>query len=1079
MADTTNQLASLQERQQGDLGSLEQSPTAASGESAPTPRDIGAQQRLLKLSDQIATIKNNQLRDRWYGPQNQTQADTPTVEGGQSQGVFSSVLDALARPLYGVVGAVDYATGKSPESSIFGAMAHNMKDSKRTFGNVLKDTGVPGVISAPVGFMMDVAFDPINWMTAGSTALIPRVAEGLYQGTVRGGIASGLKAAARGAESRVLESALTVKNIGKIFSRAAPEAAVESTGRMGGLIRNLEQRSAQATQEFAQLTGRDVVADIAKSGTFPIPGGGEVSQYRMTLGDMVRSAGNNIPFVNKYFKYFDYNNAEWTRLARMKDILLKVSGGEDQMKTGIKAYIRSVEQGMPFDQALQIARQESGVMQSSLGKISQETPYLSDINFNAADEITGGMGLKSPPTTASGVRSSQIVRDMGDTMDIVKDPGKFVSADHVENARRLIDEQLAGGGFRGIVSDKQFVNDLKDIIGRGNLGDTGWQWFDDMKRKSMNLKYEVKLGKRSVDIGEGVGTGLKMYEEFISFFKRAAVGGSPSAWTNAIVGNPTMAWMGGVNILDPAYLSRVKDAWGITRGAKNSDLLLGEMFRSSDMMKTMGGNPSLFKRVTGMSPDFLRTRYAVEHAMSIGQDAGLLGSDADPAEISRALGYAMDEVKQVMGVAGQANPRTANAIDMIAAAAEKPRTPRGSDYIRALMEQGKPITEADLPPGIAHEFFDSTMANKAFKYISEKAKQGNPAFKLLDLAFNRASQAYEGIDQTYKLGTVMYAAMDGFTERELRIIARNIRLAPQDLTKTVAQGITRYKMSGAKALELANEVYMNYGAMPAAVKVLRNLPLLGSPFASFAYAMALKTGGALAYNPAVFNKVQFAMKDFGGTASPLEKSVLSGPQYAYLNEPGMFRLPGVAGSPFLDKYGMYLNATNMIPYLSMNMFTPPERRYTDLYSNRIVGLIDSSPFLKDPIGAVMFDNFIQPMIIRDSRPLGMFGQPLYPVDASLTEKVARGAQSALVDPLVPGILGIPAGLVQGAAFPGATDYMPSYRWRKLANALQGQSEIGIQGKEPAGSRTARAIGSAFGVPVQAPVSLTNLPKNAK
>jgi len=41
---------------------------------------------------------------------------------------------------------------------------------------------------------------------------------------------------------------------------------------------------------------------------------------------------------------------------------------------------------------------------------------------------------------------------------------------------------------------------------------------------------------------------IDVYQGFISFFKRGKVGASPTAWTNAIMGNPTMAWMAGINI---------------------------------------------------------------------------------------------------------------------------------------------------------------------------------------------------------------------------------------------------------------------------------------------------------------------------------------------------------------------------------------------------------------------------------------------------------------------------------------------------------------------------------------------------
>lgn len=77
---------------------------------------------------------------------------------------------------------------------------------------------------------------------------------------------------------------------------------------------------------------------------------------------------------------------------------------------------------------------------------------------------------------------------------------------------------------------------------------------------------------------------------------------------------------------------------------------------------------------------------------------------------------------------------------------------------------------------------------------------------------------------------------------------------------------------------------MNYAAMPAAVKVLRSLPM-GSPFFSFQYAMAAKLGQTLVSNPAAFNKVSFALHEASGNKTPLVKEALNSPYYSFLSNP--------------------------------------------------------------------------------------------------------------------------------------------------------------------------------------------------
>jgi hypothetical protein len=248
--------------------------------------------------------------------------------------------------------------------------------------------------------------------------------------------------------------------------------------------------------------------------------------------------------------------------------------------------------------------------------------------------------------------------------------------------------------------------------------------------------------------------------------------------------------------------------------------------------------------------------------------------------------------------------------------------------------------------------------------------------------------------------------------------------------------------------------------MPAAVRVLRNFPLLGSPFVSFMYGMTLKTGQTLAYNPSAFNKVTFAMNDFGGTKTPLEKKALNTEFYSYLNKPGMFR------TPFLDQNPIYLNLSSMIPYYSLNMFNPTQTQYGDTMPEQLMQYIQSSPIIKDPVGSTLFDYLIQPLILGEAiRPQGQFGQPLYPVDATALEKFGYGARS-LGEAYVPNIMSY-AGLLTPEA---AADYIPSYRWRQLSRAKAGKNPIGISSKESAASRTMRAVFQASGVPVQAPMN---------
>lgn len=1052
--DQDRKLAQLQTQEGDILRRLRASPTAASGRHAPALEDIAAQQRLLQTRAQIESIRDKRLKERWYGDPE----DRETRPVGGEAGFVGKTLDILARPLYGVVGAVDYATGQSTERTLSGAVRQNIGESKRTFSDVLRGAGVPGVVSAPLGFAMDIAFDPITWGTLGTAALVPRVATGLVKGGVRG--------AAKGAQSRALEAVVTARNFSRAFTgsgKKAAQKAPEELGRFGRLSRRLDEAALRTADEYDAMIGKDVAGDVATAGKIPIPG--LDSQYRMRLGDMVREAASRVPFMQQYFKYFDYNNAEWTRLARIKDTLMRVLGTDENMRMGAKAFVLARERGIAYDDAWAIAVKESGMLERH-ARVTPSPPI--DQAWGDVDKVPK-VGAAEFDKTLSRVLADaeKPMRDAADAVDIMKDPRKFVSSDAVENAMRIAAEDT-----RHHVS----IDDLKDIIGRGELGETGAKWFDDMRGDIAEMRRGIRVGKRGSRMERVMSKVIDGYQAYLSFFKRGKVGASPTAWTNAVIGNPTMAWMAGLNIFDPKYMGRIKDASSVVYGMRGSDLLLLEFLQQATILQSMDVNPSLFSSVSGMSPRYAQAKALIERVVRTGSDEGLISETTNMGELGKALGVAIDEIAEAMETVTGGTRGGKEALAAMASSIKKIPTPKSGQILGKLVREGRRLPANAPGTGmVANEFFDSTMANQAFEHIRKRAAEGNHVYKLLNFSFNKASEAYEGIDQSFKLGTVMYATMDGLTARELAVVSRMMDIQPEHLTKVKSDGVWRWQLDGTKAFEFANEVYLNYSAMPAAIRVLRSLPLVGSPFASFTYGMMLKTGKALAYNPSVFNKVTFAFNDFSGGKSPLERGVLSDPRYAYLNEPGMMKLSGLASSPFFQKYAIYMNMANAVPYYSFNMFTPSERRYDELLPKTVVGMIDKSPFVKEPIGSTIFDNLILPMIIGEARPLGVFGQPLYPTDATVGERFGYGLRS-LADPMIPGFWSPVGGLVQGALAPGITEFAPSYRWRQIAHAMRGRTSLGTTSREPAASRTTRALLGSIGLPVQSPLPLSYLPR---
>jgi hypothetical protein len=244
--------------------------------------------------------------------------------------------------------------------------------------------------------------------------------------------------------------------------------------------------------------------------------------------------------------------------------------------------------------------------------------------------------------------------------------------------------------------------------------------------------------------------------------------------------------------------------------------------------------------------------------------------------------------------------------------------------------------------------------------------------------------------------------------------------------------------------------------MPGAVKVLRSLPFLGAPFVSFQYGMGTKLGKTLMYNPGILNEINYALSEFQGRKSALESKSIDSKYYQYLNREGIVRFP------FFNDYPVFLNLANMISYYTMNMMQPSERTYKDTLPSAISNIFDKIPFMKQPEMQILYDYVIQPLMIRDTNPVGMFDQPLWPKDATALEKTGYAARAIAEIPL-PGIAGI-AGLLAGVAAPEATEYLPSFRARQFANAVQGKSSMGIPSSEDPAQRVGRVLSSWLGVP---------------
>lgn len=1068
------ELQSLRDREADVERSLRSSPTAF-GSATPTTQDLSEEARFRRIKQEAQQVLDKKIQEKWYGPKKKD--DDLEVSGKKPLGLVGGTLETLQAPFRAGVGAFEHLIGQGQGSSLLDSVVKNIKEGKHTSSDILRKWGVSGKIAAPLGFALDITFDPVNWMTAGTTALIPRAAKGLITGASRGGIKAGLKGLVKGTESSLLRKASFARSAARIIpgSKRLSETAVGK--KILPTASSLNERALKAAEDYNNIIGREATFFLDKDTLFTTP-------YRQGIRKLVDTARERSPRFARAYEAFNYDNAGWMRLARIQDALMDATGVEDEFNSMVGAWLR----GEKIEPYVKRAAQRSFGSMKPAPLIDFSTASLAD--DEALDRVFASIkNMQRGDDVLSGFEN--MVGEMDDVATLLEKPAMGRTADFFENGKRIVEERLGttltmdditnlykkghvnlkdlkeieeNGIFtlkdaqrflsEGKITQEQFsslgnkgsiaVDDLKRIVSEGFLDDTGVKWYDDMRRKVFQFKVSIgKDSKKTYEVGRRT---LEVYGDLMSLFKSSKVGASVTAWTNAVVGNPTMAYMAGINVTDPKWMMRMKQSTQIAYKFKGSELFLKEILDNAELAQVMSSDPGVFRRVTGLVPKNAQNRVArfTKNMETIARDGGLAKNIGEETSV-KLLSSVFDDMSEIV----QKDPSL--------------------------------LTEADFGTSFVQ---NELLRSRVLDVIQEKAADpnANPIYKILNVAYVKSSGFYEGIDQSFKLGTSMYASMDGLTERELRLISRGLDITDADLTPMKVGGEMRWKLSGAKALELSNEIFMNYNAMPAAIRVLRSMPLLGSPFASFAYLMTLKSGKTLLNNPAAFNKMQFAIKEFGGEPSPFERKAIAGKYYQHLAEPGMFRTNFFTENPY------YINMGNMLPYYTMSMFDRSDRRYEEFLPNKLTSFIDRSPFVKDPVGSVIFDNFIAPLILRESQPLSQFGQPVVPYNAGVGERSVYAARD-LSSALVPGVAGF-AGLASSIGLPSTTarvpftetqllDLAPSYRWRQLGYATKGKTPIGKKAKESPLSRTLRSLAGIVGVPIQSPVDLTYIENEVK
>lgn len=1017
---------------------LSDSPTAYSSSGAPSASDLSMDQKLQAINSTIDKLKSQKLTEQWYGPNKSTEDVAPPPSGFISKG-----LNALTAPLYAVSGAVESALGKGTKPGFWENVNANVNQEHKGFGNLLQEYNVPKFASMPLGFALDVMMDPVNWITAGAGALIPRIGTGLIKGTMEGGLREGVERAGVGALSNlqgkaraVMPWTAPVKSAAWMGEKLGEESALGRTfssgaEKYGNLISSMGEKAIAGSEKYDTMMGTDVYSKLGKG----IFGLSDLNQDK-TLGSSIESNIRKIPEIgfgkmkvsgDDIVDFFKYSPSETNKINRQADKVQELSN-----KMGL------------------ISVKENG-----------EDVFKSiDEVFKPGTKFTVKDGL---------INQAQVIYNDG--VKIGDAPIKV--ADNFENAQRILD--MAGEDYN--------LKHLTKAYEETPVGKTGVKWYDDFMDKQKErtvggLLETVKMDNIAKNLGifdkvkdwTPLNSIINANDQFMKIFKWAKVPANIASHVYAFVGNTTFAKMMGMPVEDSRYVKNVYNNYQFLRGKRGAQFVKESFFNDANTwFHLMETNPRVFKNAFGFGAETILGRIPMAgEKLPVKEAMKLFNPTMTLDDIHTAMMSNFENIQKNLDAAVQAEMKLNKTAEEIKTAQanirERKPYPSSTQTLKDVAEKGGgKVRTSDMPSGwMANEAgagSSKSYLDKA-KTWAEENKSKSPAHWIANNILNSMPNHYEYIDQSFKLSNAQYLTNIGIPEKNLLILSRMVPISKSDLLEPIIEnGKKLYRLTPQKAAEASAETFMNYAAMPDSIKVLRALPIVGGPFFSFQMAMLGKTGKTLIHNPAVFNKISFLMNEISGARTPTERQALQDKYNVFLQSQTVVRL----------SKNWNVDLKNLIPYFTMNMLNPSQRKYNDTLPGVIANTIDNSPFMKHPIGQTILDYMILPSILSGAdQPQGQFGQPIYPMDANFGQKAFYAGRS-LAESVVPGVASY-AGLTQiplkAAGVPDeAINYYPSYGMRQTAEATQGKNTIGAQTKEDPFQKTIRALLARSGLPL--------------
>ena len=1090
----------LQNRANSLSNSLGASSTAYAPDTDPTESDLSKSTQLDSINKQIDTLKSTALRNEWYGKDTTGTGDVPVEDTGNSDGWLMSGLKALQRPLNAVAGAAQYVLGKGTDSDLFSNMNTAMKTGL-TSGNILQQEGAPRWLQVPLGFALDVMFDPVNWATAGTSALIPRVGAGLLKGGLEEGA---LRSAADIAGKETAESGLksAITNIGTRTGAAlsggwSPSKALEAGWT--GLKSSLEKKGATAMRMIPFAHNIPGYAEAtAKLGTKAIEG---ADKYDTLMGTSIYDklgkgtlTGMPSGTIGKTAEGL-IRKIPSVPLPAPLSIFGKMTPSGDDIADFFKySPTSALGKAKLLDKVEQLGKEHGVLMERKEG----DAHFINIEDFNKP-------GATVTLKDASSELANMAIKNADNAYTLsVRDANGVLNPDVAGRIKVFNSEENA----TFLLNEAEDTENLKNVVAAYKVPDytkTGVAWYDDFITKMKSTSYNDIINyvgkpfgmtpRTSVEVEKAVQDGadqtvgvwnklfgvpgkiadaaktmtpgewqpfnklLTGINELTRIMKGVKTGMNIGSLVVNTLGNFVMGPMLGIPTYKAAYLKEMVNASKFLSN-KLTPLELRNMFlgNANSLADMLEKNPNVFRKVSGVSSTEVVGKMSAEAKI-----LGVLSGGDKWGEVKKFL-YSewIDAEESFNRVVKMEEDSTPMEI-----ASAKKATGKYSTQTETLARLAKesPVRAGEKTSSFTENEVSNATLDQIRNSINRKVEENptNMIYRAGQIVFDRLPAMYQRVDQIQKIATVNYITKVGLTEQELATLSKQINVGAEDMLEpTISGGEKLYRLTPLKATEAAMEAFMDYSAMPGFIQIMKSLPVLGAPFISFQYAMAIKMAKTAINNPAIFNKIGFMLDEMNASRTPEEKAAMEQKYNLYLKSPTVVKIMGMVNT----------DVKNIIPIYGINMFNPSERTYDNSAQGNFLRALDNLPIFQDPSGQIVKDFLIQPLVLSGTTqaPQGQFGQPIVPnydangnlINPSLGTRAFYAGRTA-AESLTPGVFGY-MGLISGGLPENVINLLPSYRARATAFAETGKSSVGATTKENAMVKTLRSVLGTSGIP---------------